>query len=169
MLTLLAAAAASILTLNGTPVDGALNQNGHIIVPLRAPMEAVGGKVDWSDASQTGVAHSPTGEELISATVGNETVLVTGNPVSVDVAPQLVNGVEYVPVEMLAEISSATVTYAPDRSSATVTGFDINGLRAHGEGGRGVLPIWLGILVGGGIASAIAIAAGAPTRRKRTA
>jgi hypothetical protein len=163
----LLAAVITLVTLNGAPVSGALNQNGHIIVPLRAPMEAVGGKVDWSDATQTGVASSPAGEQLISATVGNQTVLVTGNPVQVDLAPQLVNGLEYIPVEMLAEISNADVVYSPDRSSAAITGFDLEGMRAKSNNLKGVLPIWVGILVGGGIAAAIAIAAGAP--RKRTA
>ena len=172
MLPLLAAAM-TIVTLNGAPVQGALNQNGHIIVPLRAPMEAVGGHVLWSDATQTGVATGPNGDQLLSATVGNQTILITGNPVAVDLAPQLVNGLEYVPVEILGEISDATVAYAPDRSSATITGFDVNGIREHGSGGggRGVLPIWVAILVGGGIAAAIAIAVGAPTaaRKRRTA
>ncbi len=165
----LLAAVATLVTLNGAPVQGALNQGGHIIVPLRAPMEAVGVKVDWSDATQTGVATGPAGDQLLSATVGNPIVIVTGNPVTTDVAPQLVQQVEYVPVEMLAEISDATVTYAPDRSSATITGFDINGLRRHGQSSfAGVLPIWVAIIVGGGGAFAATCAFGAPSGRRRT-
>ena len=168
MLSLLAAVAATIVTLNGTPVDGALNQGGHIIVPLRAPMEAVGGKVDWSDTTQTGVASTSAGDVLLSATVGSQTVLVVGHPVAVDVSPQLVNGLEYVPVEMLAEISNATVTYVPDRSSATVTGFDLNGLRAHGTNDLGgVLPIWIAILGLGVPIVMLGIAFAAPPLSRR--
>jgi hypothetical protein len=98
-----AAAEAALVTIDGARVSGVVARAGHLLVPLRAPMKAVGATVDWSDATQTGRAIS-NGRELVRVKVGEEIAYIDGNAKNLTVAPVLIHHAEYVPVEMLPQI-----------------------------------------------------------------
>jgi hypothetical protein len=152
-----------LVTIDGAPVSGAIVKSGHILVPFRAPMEQLGATVVWTDATQTGVANL-SGQEIVRAAVGSTTAYISGNAKVLDVAPVLVEPqhLEYVPVEMLPEISNAALVVAPDLSSATITNFDLAGVNAVGSSAgsqdpRGkLLYLWVWLLPISGIVSLIA-------------
>jgi hypothetical protein len=127
-------ARAAIVTIDGAPVTGVIVHEGHILVPFRVPMESLGATVDWSDATQTGTA-SMSGTELVRASVGQDIAYIDSNPKTLTVAPVLVNHLEYVPVEMLPEISSAKLALSSDGTTATITDSDLAGVHAAGGGG----------------------------------
>jgi len=126
-----AAAAAAVVTIDGAPVSGVISRNGHLLVPLRAPMKKVGATVAWSDAMQTSTA-TAVGRELLRLKVGEKIAYVDGNPKRLTVAPVLVGHSEYVPVEMLPQISNAVITMSDGGTTATVTNLDLAGIDAVG-------------------------------------
>ena len=163
-------AQAAIVTIDGAPVTGVIVHDGHILVPFRVPMESLGATVDWSDATQTGTA-TVSGAELVRATVGQQTAYIDSNPKTLTVAPVLVNHLEYVPVEMLPEISSAKLDLSSDGTTATITDFDLAGVHAAGGAGGGdpqgkLLYLWVWLLPISAVLCAIAFFA---TGAKRTA
>ncbi len=154
-------ASAATVTIDGAPVTGVVAKAGHLMVPFRAPLESIGAKVNWDPASSVASA-TYNGGDLVQVTVGSTDALVTDTPKTLSVAPVLENGLAYIPVETLADISHATVAYSPDRQSATVTGWDLAGVNdVGGGGGKGVLGVWVWILaIGGVIGIGAAVATG---------
>lgn len=129
-----AACADTAVTIDGAPVSGAINKDGHILVPFRAPMQQIGATVVWSDKDRTGVA-SKSGTEIIRTQIDSTIAIISGNSKSLTVAPVLIEPqhLEYVPVELLPQISHAKLTIATDLSSAAVTDFDLAGVTAVGS------------------------------------
>jgi len=142
-------ATAATVTLNGAPIEGVVVKDGHLMVPFRAPLEALGAKVGWDDATNIASA-SYGGAQLVTVTVGSTEATVTGNQRTMSVAPVLENHLCYIPVETLADISHAKVVYSADRQSAAVTGWDLAGINEVGSGGS-LIWVWVWILVIGGI------------------
>jgi hypothetical protein len=134
-----AAASAAVVTIDGAPVSGVISREGHLLVPFRAPMEQVGATVDWSDATQTGTA-TYSGRELVRVKVGEDTAYIDGNAKSLTVAPVLVSHLEYVPVEMLPQISNATIAMSDGGATATITNFDLAGIDAIGASAGSIDP-----------------------------
>jgi hypothetical protein len=151
------------VTIDGAPVAGAIIHEGHILVPFRAPMEQLGAVVVWSDTDKTGTA-TMSGHELVRAIVDSQTAYIDGYAKVLTVAPVLIEPqhLEYVPVEVLPQISNAQLTVAPDNSSATITNFDLAGVNAIGSGAASndpdgkVLLVWVWLLP---IAGVLCIAA----------
>jgi hypothetical protein len=151
-------AGAAVVTIDGSPVSDAIVQDGHLLVPFHVPMERLGATVAWSDLDQTGVA-SIDGRELVRTQVGSNTAYIEGHPAPLTVSPELVGQLEYVPVEMLPEISKAQLSIANDGQSAAITGFDLTGVYAVGTS-RGdphanvlLLVLWL-LPIGGFVCAA---------------
>jgi hypothetical protein len=134
-----APAEAAAVTIDGAPVSGVISREGHLLVPFRAPMEQVGATVDWSDATQTGTA-TYSGRELVRVKVGEETAYTDGNAKSLTVAPVLISHLEYVPVEMLPQISNATIAMSDGGATATITNFDLAGIDAIGASAGSIDP-----------------------------
>jgi hypothetical protein len=134
-----AVAGAAVVTIDGAPVSGVISRAGHLLVPFRAPMEQVGATVDWSDATQTGTA-TYSGRELVRVKVGEETAYIDGNAKTLTVAPVLITHLEYVPVEMLPQISNATIAMSSDGATATITNFDLAGIDAAGANAGSIDP-----------------------------
>ncbi len=160
-------AMAATVSIDGQPVTDVVPKDGHLMVPFRAPLEAIGATVTWDDATNIASA-TYGGSELVTVTIDSTQASVTGNPRTLTVAPVLENHTAYIPVEMLADISHATVAYAPDHQSATVTNWDLAGVNDVGNRASGVLGIWVGILAFGGIFCwLIALATERSVSRKR--
>jgi Copper amine oxidase N-terminal domain len=112
-------AIAATVTLDGQPVTPVYQRAGHLLIPFRAPMEAIGATVDWNSPTATA---SLNGAQLVTVNMGSTSALIKGTTRPLSVAPELIGGNAYVPVEALADICGAQVTYAADQNSAIVTG-----------------------------------------------
>jgi hypothetical protein len=144
--------------IDGAPVENPVVRDGQILVAFREPIEQLGATVVGSDAGGTGVA-STAGGELIRTRIGPPSAIFSGYSKQVTVAPVLIEHVEYVPVEILPEISNAPLTVASDSSAATVTGSDLAGVQeaasavASQDPQGKVLFVWLWLLPASGVLS----------------
>jgi hypothetical protein len=130
---------AATVTIDGAPVSGSVVRQGHILVPFRAPMQQLGATVVWSNSDQSGVA-SISGHELVRTTIGSAVAVINGNQKTLTVAPVLIEHLEYVPVEMLPEISHAKLALSPDGNTATITEFDLAGVNDVGSSAAAPAP-----------------------------
>ena len=153
-------AVAASVTIDGQPVSGAVSEDGHLMVPFRAPLEAIGAKVAWDDATSIASASDATGQ-LVTVKIGSTEATVRASTKDLSVAPVLENHTAYIPVEMLADISHAQVAYSADRTSAAVTNWDLAGVNDSGATGNTKIFFWLWvwILVVGGFSYLVAAAA----------
>ncbi|HYF94582.1 MAG TPA: stalk domain-containing protein [Symbiobacteriaceae bacterium] len=89
---------------------------GRTLAHVRAVAEALGAAVGWDEATQR--VTIAEGGTTIVLTIGSTTALVNGAPVTLDVAPFIVNDRTQVPVRFVAETLGATVGW--DAVSRTV-------------------------------------------------
>ncbi|KEO81550.1 stalk domain-containing protein [Tumebacillus flagellatus] len=75
--------------------------DGRVLVPLRAVSEAIGAEVKWDAATQT--ATITRGRDKVEMTLGNTTAKKNEQPVTLDVAPQLIDDATMIPVRFLVE------------------------------------------------------------------
>jgi hypothetical protein len=122
------AALAATVTLDGQPVTSVISHAGNLLIPFRAPMERIGATVDYNKPTAT--ATLPHGQQLVTVSTGDTNATIRGNPRVLSIAPSLINGETYVPVDVLSSICGAHVAYSADRQSATVTGCTLAGLNA---------------------------------------
>jgi hypothetical protein len=108
-----------------TPIE----QNGHLLVPLRGVLEQLGAYVEYDSASQTVVALR--GNTKISLPIGQRTATVNNNSVSLDVPAEVVNGSTMVPLRFIAESLGATVNF--DINSDTVSILAPGGLQSASD------------------------------------
>ncbi len=86
-----------------------LSQNNTTMVPFRVIGEDLGAKVSFEQASQTiTLSYRDTNIEL---KVGSKKATVNGEEKNLQVAPQVVDGVTYVPIRFVAEALGAEVNY----------------------------------------------------------
>ncbi len=120
----LTARAASV-TLDGVPVSSVQSEAGHLLIPFRAPMQHIGAVVNYSKPTATA---SMGGHQLVTIHTGNTAASIRGNPTVLSVAPALIHGMAYVPVDALHGICGAHVVYGIGGQSATVTNCTLVGL-----------------------------------------
>ncbi|BAL81630.1 stalk domain-containing protein [Caldisericum exile] len=89
-------------------------KNGRVLVPIRAIVESVGGKVYWDGSTQkvTILYYNTT----IELWVGKEKALINGKEVPIDsinkeVKPEIINGRVMVPIRFIAESLGAEVEW----------------------------------------------------------
>jgi hypothetical protein len=101
------------VTINGTAVNftgqAPMEQNGHMLVPLRGVLEQLGAYVDFNSSTQTVTA--VRGNTTIVLPVGQTTATVNGSSVTLDVPAEIVSGSTLVPLRFLAETLGASVDY----------------------------------------------------------
>ena len=93
-----------------------INENGRVLVPMRAIFEKLGAKVEWDDATKT-VIGSKIGKE-VKLTIGDTTAYVDGKAVTLDVPAKIVDGRTLVPVRFISESMGAIVSW--DDATKTV-------------------------------------------------
>jgi hypothetical protein len=120
-------AQAQTVTLDGTSVPSVVSRAGSLLIPFRAPMERLGATVDYNKPTATATMG---GQQLVTINTGDTSATIRGNPTTLRVAPALIDGNAYVPVDVLSAICGARVTYSPNRQSATVNGCTLAGLNA---------------------------------------
>lgn len=84
------------------PLDAApVIRDGRVLLPIRALVEVLGGRVTWHAATRTAVV--TLGTRTVALTVGSATALVNGAPVILDVAPMIMSGRTFLPLRFIAE------------------------------------------------------------------
>ncbi|NOU92779.1 VWA domain-containing protein [Paenibacillus sp. LMG 31456] len=96
-----------------------VNLSGSVLVPLRAIFESLGAKVEWESSSQT-VTATREGRTIL-LTIGSNIAYVNGAPITLNVAPQLINGNTMVPVRFVSEALGGIVKW--DETSKSVVVF----------------------------------------------
>jgi hypothetical protein len=81
-------------------------QNGRTLLPLRALIETLGGKVVWNGTTRT--ATVTLGTRTVAVTIGNPIGLVGGKKVAIDpantkVVPVIINSRTFLPLRFIAE------------------------------------------------------------------
>lgn len=109
------------VSVNGQPLQSDVkpfvNGDGRTMLPIRAIAEALGAQVQWDEASQT--ATLTLGPKVVKVTIGQNSILVDGVPVSMDTAAAVKDGRTLLPVRAVGEAMGAGVGY--DAATQTVT------------------------------------------------
>jgi len=120
-------------------------ENGRVLVPMRAIAEAMGATVNWNSDTQT--ADILKGIQDIKMQIGNNTMLLNGVSVQLDVPPEIIGGRTLVPARAIAEAFGADVTWDADEYAVYITS------NAGGDGWRPAYEEVLDILRSGDIES----------------
>lgn len=95
-----------------------VNVNGNVMVPFRAIFESLGATVKWDGATQT-VTATKEGKTIVLK-IGSTTAYVNGVPVTLNAAPQLINGSTMVPIRFVSEALGGLVEWSNSSSSVIV-------------------------------------------------
>ena len=82
---------------------------GRTMLPFRFLGEALGAQVGWDQAAQA-VTYRLRGRE-VALVIGEPLAKLNGNPVNLEVAPQLVNGRTMVPLRAVGELLGARLEW----------------------------------------------------------
>lgn len=103
-----------------------INQDGNLLVPIRAIAEAMGKSVLWSDKYNVAFIDNtdnaliiPIGETTLY--LGNEQAYSTWGQKKTNVPSQVINGRTLVPVRQFAEALGATVDWNNEQQTAYIT------------------------------------------------
>jgi hypothetical protein len=107
---------------NHRPVDfqgqPPVEQDGHLLVPLRGVLEKMGAYVDYDNASQTVTAQR--GSTRITLPIGSQQATVNGRSISLDTPAQVISGSTMVPLRFVAESLGADVNYDVSSNSVAI-------------------------------------------------
>jgi hypothetical protein len=92
--------------------------NGRTMVPMRKIFELLGAVVEWDEATKTVTATK--NETVIIMQIGNATISVSGEDITLDVPPQIVNSRTLVPLRAVAEGLEANVSWDIATRSAII-------------------------------------------------
>lgn len=103
------------VSVNGTPVrfegTGPQMVGGRVLVPLRGVFEQMGADVEWDASTQSILAVG--GGRQVRLRIGSPDATVNDRAVTLDVAPQLMQGSTMVPLRFLSESLGASVDWEP--------------------------------------------------------
>lgn len=94
-------------------------QNNRTLLPLRGIFEALGAEVTWHAATSSVTA--VRGSQTVELTLGSTTAKVNGQPVELEVAPQLINSRTMVPARFVSESLGAQVGWESDTRTVVIT------------------------------------------------
>jgi diketogulonate reductase-like aldo/keto reductase len=111
------------ISVNG--VEGPIDENGTVpviqdgrtLLPVRAVVEAMGGNVEWDDATRT--VTLTQGGIVIEMVIGSATLRLNGAPQTMDVAPAIISSRTMLPIRFIAEGFGYAVSW--DGATRTVT------------------------------------------------
>ncbi len=107
------------LTFAGTPPQ---QIKGSTLVPMRGIFEALGATVRFDKATQT--VYGQKGATAIILPLGALTAIVNGQPQSLPLPAQLINGTTLVPLRFLSEALGASVGWNPATATVTIQTID---------------------------------------------
>lgn len=77
-------------------------KNGIMWVPMRAVAEGLGAKVDWSEATRSGIVYLDS--HIVTLQAGYTTVNIDGEKIQLQDEPYLENGELWVPVRLFENL-----------------------------------------------------------------
>jgi hypothetical protein len=86
-----------------------VNENGRVMVPMRAIFEALGAEIQWNGATNTVTATKDATAILL--TLGKQTATVNGETVSLAAPAKLINERTFVPLRFVAEALGSEVNW----------------------------------------------------------
>ena len=92
--------------------------NDRTMVPMRKILEALGVTIEWDDDTQMVTARK--GETVIVMQIDNPVISVSGEEITLDVPPQLVDSRTLVPVRAVAEGLDAEVRWAEETQTVYI-------------------------------------------------
>lgn len=110
------------VTVDGLPVAfdvPPIIRNGRTLVPFRAIAEALNVKVNWDGSTKT--VSATDGKTSIRLQIGNKTAYRNGEPIPLDVPPQVVNGRAMLPLRFFSEAFACKVAWDETRLSVAIT------------------------------------------------
>ena len=112
-----------IMTVNGiqTEIDAGRNtkpviENGRTLVPIRAIIESIGGRVEWENETQSTLLYHE--DDIIKLQLNNFTAYVNNKPYTLDVCPIVINERTMLPIRFIAEGFNLAVSW--NENSKTV-------------------------------------------------
>ncbi len=93
--------------------------SGRTLVPMRKIFESLGATVGWNGDTRT--ATSVREDKTIILTIDSYTMYVNGNPVTLDVAPCIVDGRTLVPARAVSEAFNLRVEWDKETRSVLIT------------------------------------------------
>ena len=111
----------------GVVINGEIQQfdaapisiNGSVLVPMRAIFEKMHAKLSWNEGKQQ--VSATKGATQIVLTINRKTAWINGKAVSLNVAPQLVNGKTMVPLRFVGEALHADVKWDQKKNAVDIT------------------------------------------------
>ncbi|HWP97228.1 MAG TPA: stalk domain-containing protein [Syntrophomonadaceae bacterium] len=94
-----------------------INADGRTMLPVRAIAEALGAQVQWDEATQT--ATLTLGAKTVKIPIGQNSILVDGQPTSMDTIAAIKDGRTLLPVRSVGEALGAQIGW--DESTQTVS------------------------------------------------
>ncbi len=114
------------VVLNGAPLTFTGTQaqqiKGSTLVPMRGIFEALGATVKFDKVTQT--VYGQKGATAIILPLGALTATVNGQPQSLPLPAQLINGTTLVPLRFISESLGASVDWNPASSTVTIQTID---------------------------------------------
>ncbi|MCK9478959.1 MAG: stalk domain-containing protein [Firmicutes bacterium] len=95
------------------------NENGRVLVPVRAVFEALDAEVVWDEHTQTIVCNK--GMTKIVLTVDSANAKANGRDIELDVPAKIVNGRTFVPVRFVAESIGCFVGWQEQTNTVYIT------------------------------------------------
>lgn len=111
--------------------------NNRALVPMRGIFEMLGAQVDWAASTSTVTAKLITQRDPISVVlqVGNPVATVNNTRITLDQAPEVVNGRTMVPVRFVSETLRAAVNWTEQTNTVEIYSLDyqllISAIRGH--------------------------------------
>lgn len=126
LMTMLAVPAMADQTAASVVIDGKtvsfdvapVNENGHLLVPLRAIFEQMGAKVEWDQATQTATAVK--GDTKVVIAIGSLEPTINGQVSKIDVAAKLVDNRTLAPMRFVCEAFGGKVAWDETQKIASV-------------------------------------------------
>jgi len=94
------------------------NENGRLLVPLRAIFEQMGATVTWDDATKTATAVK--GATTVVIAIGSVQPTINGTAKTIDAAAKIVDGRTLAPMRFVCEAFGGTVSWDGDKKVASV-------------------------------------------------
>ncbi|MFM9329455.1 stalk domain-containing protein [Paenibacillus mesotrionivorans] len=93
-------------------------ENGTTLVPFRALFEAVEMEVLWDGETQTITAEG--NQEKLQLRIGDDNATNNGQTVELEISPQLIEGIAYVPLRFVGEALDYLVDFQQSEGSASI-------------------------------------------------
>ncbi len=92
--------------------------NDRTLVPMRAIFEELGCEVRWDDATQTAIGIRNGASVMV--TIGSNTAYISGEPVTIDQPPALINDRTMVPLRFISEAYNCRVRWEEETQSVYI-------------------------------------------------